>query len=185
MATPPIDVLYFGLKLSELLTLIGIVSGPIVAVLVTLWIEGTRRKKEQQVQTLRMLLSTRHLAADPAYSTAINLIPIDFNDCRKVMDAWRDYIRHVRITPTPEGAETHHQDTMAKQTTLIFEMMCEIGFKLKETDIQTSAYASNALIDRDNITLNAWKSWSRIADALEKNNAMLANSLGVSSEDSE
>ena len=183
MTTPPVEVLYMGLKLTELVTLVGIIAGPIVAVLVTLWIEGSRRKKEQQVQTLRMLLSTRHLAADPAYSTAINLIPIEFNDCTKVMASWREYIRHVRVTPMPEGAAMHHQDTMAKQTTLIFEMMREIGFELKETDIQTSAYASNAFIDRDIISLDAWKSWVRIADALERNNAMLSSSLNPVQDD--
>ena len=83
--TPP-EVLYWGLKLSELVSLIGIIIGPIVAVCITLVIEARRRKRDQRVQTMRMLVSTRHLAGDPAYTTAINMIPVDFNKNRKIMD---------------------------------------------------------------------------------------------------
>ena len=72
----PSRTLYWGLQIYEWLTLAAILIGPIVAVIITLATEARRRTREQQTQTLRMLLSTRHLPSDPAYSTAINMIPI-------------------------------------------------------------------------------------------------------------
>jgi hypothetical protein len=58
------------------------------------------------------------------------------------MGAWSTYIETVRYQPAPENAEEHDKIVVSKQTKLIFEMMKCVGFKLSETDIQTSAYAA-------------------------------------------
>jgi DNA polymerase III delta prime subunit len=171
------EPLYLGLKLYELLTLIGIVASPIVAVCVTLVTEARRRTKEQQTQTLRMLLSTRHLPGDAAYSTAINLIPVDFNSEPEVMKAWENYIEVIRFRPQPEDEVTHRSKIITMQTKLIFQIMKSLGYKLDETDIQSSAYAADGFIVRDNLNLDAMRAWSRIADALESQNAALLNYL--------
>ena len=167
------DPLYWGLKLYEWLTLIGVIVGPIVAVSLTLWIEGRRRDHDQRVQVLKALLTTRHLPGDPAYSVAINMIPVEFNKSGSVMAAWHSYMEAVRYRPSAENADEHFRMTITKQTKLIFEVMRELGFKLAETDIQTTAYAADGFILRDNVFFDAWKSWPRIAAALEANNQML------------
>src|SRR3546814_19133659 len=64
---------------SEILTLIAVIVGPIVAVVITLWVDGRRRDREQKIIVLRLLLATRHIPADPRFLTAINLIPVEFN----------------------------------------------------------------------------------------------------------
>ena len=167
------DQLYLGLKLYEWLTLAGVLVGPIVAVLLTLWIEGRRRDHDQRVQVLKALLTTRHLPGDPAYSVAINMIPVEFNKSTSVMAAWHSYMEAVRFRPSTENADEHFRMTIAKQTKLIFQVMRELGFKLAETDIQTTAYAADGFIQRDNVFMDAWKAWPRIAAALEANNQML------------
>lgn len=167
------DPIYFGLKLYEWLTLVGIIVGPIVAVVLTLWIEARRRGHDQQVQVLKALLTTKHLPGDPAYSVAINMIPVEFNRSSIVMAAWHSYMEAVRYRPTVENSDEHFRMTVVKQTKLIFEVMRELGFNLAETDIQTTAYAADGFIQRDNIFIDAWKSWPRIAAALEANNQML------------
>jgi hypothetical protein len=166
----------------EWLTLGGIVLGPIVAVALTLWIEGRRRKRDQQIQLMRMLLTTRHLPSDAAYTIAINTIPIEFNRSSKVMAAWQIYIEAVRYHPSPENAEAQFKDTVAKQTKLIFEIMRELGFKLAETDIQNSAYAAGGFIERDNIMINGWRAWPRIAEALEFQNRTFSASPTIDEE---
>lgn len=163
-----------GLKLYEWLTLVGIIAGPIAAVAITLWVESRRRDREQQIQVMRMLLNTRHTPADPAYSVAINLVPVEFNKKPKIMAAWQAYIDTVRYTPAPENEGTHLGITVAKQTTLIFEIMKTLGFNLSESDIQTSAYVSKGWVERDDINIAAMRSWPRIADALEFQTRMLA-----------
>lgn len=171
------DPTYFGLKLYELLTLIGIVIGPIVAVAITLWVEARRRDRDRQIQLMRMLLTTRHLPGDPAYTVAINTIPIEFNKSKAVMLAWQVYIEAVRYKPSPENAESQLKDLLIKQTKLIFEIMRELGFNLSETDIQNSAYAAGGFIERDNIMLDGFRAWPRIATALELNNQLFVRSV--------
>jgi hypothetical protein len=163
----PSRTLYWGLQIYEWLTLAAILIGPIVAVIITLATEARRRTREQQTQTLRMLLSTRHLPSDPAYSTAINMIPIDFNRESGVMTAWNNYITTIKIRPAPEGVDAHQQDIITKQTKLIFQMTKSLEYKLDETDIQSTAYAAEGFINRDNLMVDAWRAWPRIADALE------------------
>ena len=159
--------LWWGMKLYELLTIIAILLGPIIAVAITLINEARRRRREQQTQTMRMLVSTRHLAGDPAYTTAINMIPIDFNRQKKIMLAWQAYIDEIRYRSAPENVEEHNKQIITKQTKLIFEVMRHLGYSLSETDIQATAYAAGGFVERDNLMIRAWHSWTRIADALE------------------
>ena len=161
------NAVFYGLKFSEWLTLIGIVIGPIAAVLITLWVDGRRRKREQQAQVMRLLLNSRHLPSDPSYTIAINSIPVEFNSSKRVMGAWHSYIDCVRYKATTENAAASYEDVRAKQTKLIFEVMRSLGYKLAETDIQNSAYAAGGFIDRDNVFMEAWRAWPRIANALE------------------
>ena len=179
---PANESLYFGLKLYELLTLVAIVVGPMGAVAITVASERRRRLKERQTQTLRTLLSTRHLPSDPAYSTAINLIPVDFNDVGSVMMAWQAYIEKIRTVPNAGGEETHRKDCVNKQTKLIFAMIRHLGYRLAESDIDISAYAAQGFIDRDNLHLAALASWPRIAAALEAQTSWTASQNGGDAE---
>jgi hypothetical protein len=162
-----VEELYLGMKLYELVTIAAILVGPLAAVSIQLFSESRRRTREQQTQTMRMLVSTRHMPSDPAYSTAINMIPIDFNRNRKVMAAWNVYIETIMFQPSTENAAAHDKKIITKQTKLIFEIMKCLGYNLSETDIQTSAYAAGGFIARDNIMIDAWRAWPRIAEALE------------------
>lgn len=161
------EQLYFGLKLYELLTLLAILAGPIAAVAITLFTEARRRRREQQTQTMRMLVSTRHLSGDPAYTTAINMIPIDFNKQSKVMSAWHAYNQVIRYSVAPENATEHDKQVQSRQTRLVFEILTHLGYRISETDIQSTPYAAAGLIERDNLMIRAWQAWPRIADALE------------------
>jgi len=118
------------------------------------------------------------MPSDPVYSTAINMIPIDFNKCKLVMAAHKAYIECITYIASPDNVETHNQQIISKQTKLIFEMARELGYDLPETDIQTSAYAAGGFIARDNLMLDSWRAWPRIAAALERNNELYMQSFG-------
>lgn len=153
---------------TEIITLIAILVGPILAVVVQLSAEKRKHTRDQQTATMRMLASTRHLPSDPAYSTAINLIPIDFNGLGPVIQAHRDYIEAISHVPTEENRARHDEKMLTKQTKLIFAMARHLGLDLPETDIQTAAYAAGGFIQRDNLMLDGWAAWPRIAKALER-----------------
>ncbi|MEO7248259.1 MAG: DUF6680 family protein, partial [Novosphingobium sp.] len=129
--------------------------------------ERRKHLRDAQNTTLRTLVATRHLPSDPAYSTAINMIPIDFNSVPAVMRVLRSHIEVTRYAPSPENTISHNNQIIASQTALIFEMCKHLGYKLSETEIQTSPYASGGFIQRDNLMLDGWRAWPRIAAALE------------------
>jgi hypothetical protein len=154
-------------KTYEIITFLAILVGPVLAVFVQLVAERRKQARDQQTHTLRMLVSARHLPADPTYSTAINMVPIDYNRVPKVMAAHKSYIEAIMYQPSAENADAHWKQVISKQTKLIFEMAKHLNYDLPETDIQTSAYAAKGFIERDNLMLDAWRSWQRIAVALE------------------
>jgi len=155
------------MKLNDWLTLLAIVLGPVIAVSITLWIEHRRRSRERGLQIMRMLLSTRHMPANPQYNAAINLIPAEFNAEREIMDAWRNYNALVREHPRPELADDHQRRVTAAQSTLIYRVMLSVGLKLSEADIQTQAYISQGFVDRDNLYVKSLAALPELAEALK------------------
>ena len=170
------EALFLGLKLAEWITLLAILIGPMAAVLITEFNSKSRRLKEQQHQTFRTLMSTRHLPSDANYSTAINMIPVDFSGNKQIYRAWQEYIATITFSPKDEEKEKHHQVVVTKQTVLIDVIAKFLGYEISQTDIQNSAYAAGGFIARDNMTLDAMNAWVRIANALEyQNQALIDN----------
>lgn len=160
------QAIYFGLQFYELLTLIGIVAGPIVAVLVTLWVDGRRRDREQKIVVFRHLLATRHLPADPGFLAAINLIPVEFNSHESVLTAYNEFIDASRARLDGVNDAAIQQNMNTKLTRLIFQVSQSLGFKIRETDIQTTAYASEGWIKRDALLQDSQQAMREVANAL-------------------
>jgi hypothetical protein len=117
-----------------------------------------------------MLIATRHLPGDPSYSTAINLIPVEFANKPQVMTAFREYqtaISQVRAV-LPNDAARQDQDIQTKQTKLISAVLGVIGMRVSEADLAAQAYAANGMIARDTLYLESLVAQKRIADALER-----------------
>ena len=163
-----------GLQPYEWLTLIGIVIGPILAVVVSLRFEQRRRDRDQKLVILRLLLTTRHLVGDPNYSAAINLIPIEFAGHKEVQVAYREFIEAANVDFTDETRVKVAERTAVKQTRLIFAIARRMKFPIAETDIQTTAYAADGWIKRDNLALDSQKAMRDIANILWTQTRLLA-----------
>lgn len=173
------------MTLNEWLTLLGVVISPIVAVMITLWIEGRRRDREGKMVIVRALMATRHLPGDPNYSHAVNLIRVEFADRPDVIKAFQAYnstIRRERPT-TAEGMLLFNQDIVAAQTKLLSAVLNSVGIAASEADLTVEAYAAEGMIQRDNLYLESLHSQQRIAEALERSTrvseALLATSAAV------
>lgn len=161
------------MTLNEILTLVAIVLGPVVAVGITLWIEARRRSRERQFHVLRMMLTTRHMPADPQWNAAVNLIPVEFKGQEKVVTAWRAYCERVNQRVPQEHLAEHQIRITAAQTTMIFEAMRGVGISnLSEGDILTQAYVSQGFVDRDMIYIESLRAMPKIAETLEKQRAL-------------
>ena len=153
---------------NEAITIAAILLGPVLAVAVQIAAEKRKQLRDAQSTTFRMIVGTRHLPSDPAYSTSINMTPIDFNRVPKVMSAYNFYIESIRYRVAPENVVEHDRQIVSRQTKLIFEMANHLGYDFAETDIQTNPYAADGFVARDNLTIEGWRAWQRIAAALER-----------------
>ncbi|MBX7481220.1 DUF6680 family protein [Qipengyuania qiaonensis] len=155
---------------NEWLTLLAIVLGPIIAVVITLIIQRTREKRERRLVIVRMLMATRHLPGDPNYSTAINLIPIEFYDEAGVIAALKEYKRATgQDRPIlPDGNARVNQEVATAQIKLISAILQSLGMRVSEADLAVQAYAAGGMIERDNLYLRSLDAQIRTADALEK-----------------
>lgn len=161
---------------NDWLTLLAIVVGPLVAVGITLWVEGTRRRRDSRVIVLRQLMATRHLPSDPMYSTAVNLIPVEFNDEPEVMSAYKAYQEAIRVRVSDDENENAQaiQVLVSKQTKMIYAIMRSLGLRASEADLPVEAYAARAMTERDALYLASLQGTVRIADALEEQTRMLS-----------
>lgn len=153
---------------------------PILAVLTTLFYQDFQQGRERRMQLLRMLMSTRHIPADPAFNAAINLIPVEFNKVRPVMDAWRAYRDQVRFRPLPENSSTNDEQMKVKQTKLVTAIMDKLGIEYSEAEFQSDAYISDGFLLRDNIYIDsllasraAANAMAEVAEALKEQVAMM------------
>jgi hypothetical protein len=164
------------MDMKDWLTLAALISGPAFAVGITLWIEGQRRRRDSRLIVLRQLIATRHLPGDPMYSTAINLIPVEFNDDERVMAAYKAYQEVVSVVPPgdADAAARCNQNVGVKQTKLIFAIMQAMKLRASEADIPVEAYAARGMTARDELWLNSLRGTVRIADALELQTRLIA-----------
>ena len=169
------EALYWGLKFGELITTIGLILGPVVAVGLTLWIESRRRVREQQLTLLRMLIATHHLPSDPSYQIAINLIPIEFRGRQAVMTAHKEFIESVARQPDGVNDEKIFRDWGVKSVRLVHEVAKALKYDLRETDLQTAPYSSKGWADRDAILLDSQRAMRDIANMLMLQSRLLAN----------
>jgi hypothetical protein len=148
--------LYLGLQLYELLTLVGIVAGPIAAVAISLIFEHFRRQREAKRIILQTLLVTRGRYADPAYTWAIRATALEFARSVPVMAAYEQYLHSVRLKPLPEQAEQHHREAGRREGLLISEMLKDLGYRGLSAE-QIEAYTAEGLAAREELIERALK----------------------------
>jgi hypothetical protein len=159
----------------EIINLIAIVAGPIVAVAITLWIEDRRKGRDSKIIVLRMLLSTRHLPSDPGYSVAVQLVPVEFNKCPNVLRAHQEFLSAANIPLDGKNDEQIGRNTRTKLVRMIYEMAIAVGLKLRETDIDTGSFGTKGFYERDGLLLDSQKAMRDVATILHLQSRLMVN----------
>ncbi|MGO4917200.1 DUF6680 family protein [Pseudogemmobacter sp. W21_MBD1_M6] len=124
-----------------LATLAAIALGPIIAVLVTRLLDGTREKRRRRLDVFRNLMQTRGVRLDPVHVAALNVVEIEFYKDGKVRQAFQSYIQHLS-SPMPEVKE---QDRFFEQRSdlfmnLLFEVGSSVGLAFDKRDLERLSY---------------------------------------------
>ena len=73
------------------LTLFAILLSPVIAVLVTMWIQKRIERRGVKLRILAQLMGNRHTPIAPENIVALNMIDLVFHDDERVRGLWSDY----------------------------------------------------------------------------------------------
>ena len=135
----------------EILTIVAIVVGPILAVQAQKWIERLTQKRQAKEAIFKTLMSTRGTRLSLAHVQALNMIDLEFHGERKkdkrVVDAWRIYLDQLNDCPrntTDPDYKTKLDAWSAKSiedfNDMLFEMATALGYDFDRVILKRGSY---------------------------------------------
>jgi hypothetical protein len=117
------------------MTLVAIILGPVFAVIITLWYQSRREKRDLKQRVFFELIAHRKSYPIPQdFVKALNLIDVVFHKNRKVISLWHEYygILHQQADEKSPILDLRDQ----KLVELLSEMARVLGYKnLQQVDI--------------------------------------------------
>ena len=130
--------------LMGLATVLAIIVGPVIAVLITRYLDNYRAEKARKLEIFRTLMRTRRLQMHSDHVGALNLVEVEFIDHQDVIQAWKAYLANLGEDFPP--AEDRERFMMAAQkreallTTLIDKIAKVLGIRVAQLDILGGNY---------------------------------------------
>lgn len=91
----------------EFISVSAILLGPILAIIASQVIENLREKRARKMEIFRTLMRTRRTPVVPEHVGALNLIEIEFAKRAKIIDAWKELLRHFADEHTRKPNEVN------------------------------------------------------------------------------
>ena len=106
--------------------LLAVLLSPLVAVLVSMWLQDRKERRQNQLRILGTLIATHHEPLSPDSIRALNVIDLVFHDKPSVRRLWREYFEMVSNEGlnNPQGWAQRNK----KNLELITEMAKALGF---------------------------------------------------------
>ncbi len=145
----------------QVVSIVAIVVGPVVAVLITIWLTRQTQKKDRQLEVFRKLMMTRRIPLSPEHVGALNLVEIEFHGVEKVLTPYKalmthfatEHARRPNETATNDDGETEarHKDDRfharineerAKlRTTMLHAIAQQLSYRIDQLDIFDGGYS--------------------------------------------
>jgi hypothetical protein len=118
-------------KLQIAANFLAIFLGPVTAVLITLWYQRRKEKRDTKIRIFQTLMAHRKSSPPhPALVEVLNVLDVVFADTTEVVRLWHEYYDLTDTRPLNIQAMNH------KYTDLLFAIAQNLGYeKLKQTDI--------------------------------------------------
>jgi len=118
------------MDLKEFLPIVAIITGPLSAVLITLWWQRRKERRDAKLRLFTTLMAHRRAFPPTAeWVAALNLIDVIFHDQRRVVALWHEFF-HLLHNPSMLPEQGH------KYLEMLSAMATSLGFrKLQQVDI--------------------------------------------------
>lgn len=140
------DGLWMGLA-----TIAAVVVGPVIAVLITRYLDKLRADKARKLDIFRTLMRTRRLPLDSDHVGSLNLVEVEFIDHPDVVRAWKAYLTNLREELPPIEQKNRYAETIRQRETLLTKLIDEIAkvleIKVKQLDILEGNYMPKGWAD--------------------------------------
>jgi hypothetical protein len=133
------------------LTIVAIITGPILAIQIQVYLEKEREQRRRKVWVFRELMVTRAMVVSPRHVEALNGIQMEFSSQspteKAVIDAWQNYLNHL-------NNPVDSVDWKVQSTRLLAELLVQMATCLgyhdfNEARIKSESYIPQYLSDME------------------------------------
>ncbi|HUD41967.1 MAG TPA: DUF6680 family protein [Dokdonella sp.] len=133
-------------------------TGPLAAVVVSLWRESRKERRDAQMRVFGTLMASRGSELHLDSVRALNSVQVAFTDHEHVLDAWRDLMAHVNAAGmgSPDWLPRYHTCLIV----LLSVMATALGKKALARELRIGrfgAYAPRAWADHEQRVSKAYE----------------------------
>jgi len=143
----------FGIGLAAWLTILALITGPILAVQIQKFLERLKETKARKVQIFRDLMATRAAGLAYQHVVALNLVGIEFHGEKfaNVVNAWMTYLDHLNSFPRDDEAmvKVWIDKKFDLLSDLLYEMGKSLGFNFDKVHIKKAGYLPKGYADQE------------------------------------
>lgn len=144
------------MKLYEILTLVAIVSGPIIAVQLQKYLDRSREVRNRKLDVFKVLMASRGATLSAPHVEALNRIDLEFSGNKKynkVIEAWKEYFDNLCIkVDTDENLTIWGVRNEELRANLLYEMGQSLGYNFDKVLIKRNIYSpiGHERVEREN-----------------------------------
>ncbi len=119
------------MSLNEIITIIALIVGPVLAVLISIWRDSRAEKDRAKLQLFLTMMANRSRMPPPvAWTDALNVLDVIFDDEKEVLAKWRSFFECVNSSPVDPGQYA------TRKLAMLSAMATALGYnELEEHDI--------------------------------------------------
>ncbi|MGP5210746.1 DUF6680 family protein [Psychrobacter alimentarius] len=138
------------MTIADLFMIFAVLTGPIIAVQLTRYLDSTKEEKERKVIIFKTLMATRAYNGSWDHVEALNRIDLEFDSNNKkekaVITAWKAY--HDLLHSRSINIEQWDIKRAELLVELLYEMAKVLNYDFDKTHIKNSSYAP--VVHREN-----------------------------------
>jgi hypothetical protein len=151
----------------DIVNIIAIVVGPIIAVVITLWWQERKEHRDAKRRLfLTLMAQRRSVPPTTDWVNALNVIDVVFADQRQVVKLWHEFYVLLVNPPTNQNFQAREHTYLL----MLSSMARSLGYKrLEQTDID-KFYTPQAHGDQVQLNWQCQTEWLRVLQSTNKLN---------------